>query len=36
MPYPLNLTETAPQPIEHVRSFAVGDLNGDDKFDLIV
>ncbi len=33
---PLNLTETVPQTVEHNQTFAIGDLNGDGLFDLIV
>ncbi len=34
--YPVNLTETAPQTLEHGQAFAVCDLNGDALFDLIL
>ncbi|MBW3539797.1 MAG: VCBS repeat-containing protein [Planctomycetes bacterium] len=36
LPYPVNLTETAPQTLEHIQSFATCDLNGDGLFDLVV
>jgi len=34
--YPVNLTETKPQTLEHIQAMAVGDLDGDGLFDLVV
>lgn len=34
--YPVNLTETVPQPVEHTQAFATCDLNGDGLFDIVV
>ena len=32
----MNLTETSPQTLEHCQSYAVGDLNSDGLFDLVL